>query len=236
MLQKRYKLQIKNIYFKLNLKNYILSGVIMKGITSHTIKLDRNNISYENAKEIKTFTQNLKNNERLKIDHEKKTTNNNDQFENKIIITFTKTKNNNLDKFINKFKNIKNNILANKSLFHKPDSIESIFNHSTISVKRLNHIADEIKFQSNYEDMEKSFAEHNKITNPSDSIITGQKFSLEKNKITSVDAPDNKIPEKGNKDFIDDEFTAKIKKADDENSRNGEAAYLIGRLRYMGVW
>lgn len=208
----------------------------MKGITSHTIKLDQNKISYENAKEIKTFTQNLKNNERLKIDHEKKTTNNNDPFEKKIIITFTKTKNNNLDKFINKFENLKNNILANKSLFHKPDSIESIFNHSTISVKRLNHIADEIKLQSNNEDMEKSFAEHNKITNPSDSIITGQKFSIEKNKITSIDASVNKIPDKENKDFIDDEIAAKIKKADEDYSRIGQADYLIAKLRFMGIW
>ena len=33
------------------------------------------------------------------------------------------------------------------------------------------------------ENMEKSFAEHNKIVNPSDSIITGQKFSQEKIKL-----------------------------------------------------
>ena len=208
----------------------------MKGISGHTIKLDLNNISFEDAQEIKNITQNLKNNERLKIDHEKKTTNNNDISKNKIIITFTKTKNNNLDKFINKFENLKNNILANKSLFHKSDSIESIFNHSSISVKKLNLIADEIKLQSNNEDMEKSFAEHNKIVNPSDSIITGQKFSQEENKINSITVSDKNILNKGNKDLIDDEYAARIKKADEDYSRTGEADYLIAKLRFMGIW
>ena len=84
--------------------------------------------------------------------------------------------------------------------------------------------------------MEKSFAEHNKIVNPSDSIITGQKFSQEENKINSITVSDKNILNKGNKDLIDDEYAARIKKADEDFSRTGEAEYLIAKLRFMGIW
>jgi hypothetical protein len=207
----------------------------MKGISSHTIKLDQE-ITYTDARKIKDFTKNFKENDRLKIDRGIKTFDKNGVLESNFSATFTKTNNTKLTNLIHKFEKLKNAIFINKSFFHKANSIENIFNHSSISVKKLNNLASEITVPEDNEDMEKSFAEHNKIVNPSDSSITGQKFSQEENKINSITASDKNILNKGNKDLIDDEYAARIKKADEDFSRTGEAEYLIAKLRFMGIW
>jgi hypothetical protein len=152
----------------------------MKGISSHTIKLDQE-ITYTDARKIKDFTKNFKENDRLKIDRGIKTFDKNGVLESNFSATFTKTNNTKLTNLIHKFEKLKNAIFINKSFFHKANSIENIFNHSSISVKKLNNLASEITVPEDNEDMEKSFAEHNKIANLSDSIITGQKFSQEEN-------------------------------------------------------
>ena len=151
----------------------------MKGISSHTIKLDQE-ITYADARKIKDFTQNLKENDRLKINRGIKTFDRNGVLESNFSATFTKTKNTKLTNLIHKFEKLKNAIFINKSLFHKPNSIENIFNHSSISVKKLESLANEIIVPAEKEDMENSIAEHDKKNAiPNELIITGQNISQE---------------------------------------------------------
>ena len=114
----------------------------MKGISSHTIKLD-SGITLSDAQKIKELTGGLKDGDRLKIDHGITTSKLSDgKFEENVTATFIRTNNNNLQKLIQNFQKLKNNFLVNKSIFAKPELTSSIFD-SSISVKKLNRIADQ---------------------------------------------------------------------------------------------
>ncbi len=150
----------------------------MKGITSHNIKLDQE-MSYEDAKNIKDFTESFKKNDRLKINFGTIISNNNGEFEKNYIVTFTKSHNNNLEKIINKFEKLKNNIFVNKSLFHKPDLVENIFNYSSISAKKLNLHANKMMVEISSADLKKEVAAHKELITENNLISTEQRIPKE---------------------------------------------------------
>ena len=113
----------------------------MKGISSNTLKLD-GNMSYENSQKIKEFTAGFNKGDQIKIDRETSTTFKDGKFEETSSIIFTRNNNQLLEKLTHSFKKLKNNIVENKTQFKKPDLIDNIFKQPSISVKRINILAD----------------------------------------------------------------------------------------------
>lgn len=135
----------------------------MNRTTNHIMKLDQA-MTYDDAKKMQKFTEDLKGNERLKIEIGTTTFKlDNGTFETNITAIFTKTNKTNLEKIINIFEKIKNNIINNKSLFHKPELTENIFNYSSISAKKLNLHAKKMMEKINSPDLKKDVAAHGEL-------------------------------------------------------------------------
>jgi hypothetical protein len=174
----------------------------MKGISSHTIKLD-SGITLSDAQKIKELTGGLKEGDRLKIDHGITTSKLSDgKFEENVTATFIRTNNNNLQKLIQNFQKLKNNFLVNKSIFAKPELTSSIFD-SSISVKKLNRIADQKieEFKQNERDSTKhKVAEKLQAMTLTKSVTDGidiekniRRFLIQNKDHLTLGVPENKI-------------------------------------------
>ena len=109
----------------------------MKGIQSVSLNLN-DKITQHDINQLKKLTEGMGGKDRLKIDRGIITTIKNGEIDKSYEITFTRTSKTNLEKLVTIFEKTKNNISNNKSMFHKTELTENIFNHSSVSLKKLN--------------------------------------------------------------------------------------------------